>query len=327
MTAPVPLSPAARPVPAGRAGVGGAPRRTWRSALVRLAGVAGLLGAVIPATAAGVAATDDEGREIRLSAPARRIVSLGPHATEMLFAIGAGDRVVGAVEFSDFPPAALKVPRVGSAAAADVERIRGLAPDLVVAWASGNPARQTDALRRLGLPVFVSEPRTLPGIASAMQRLGELAGTAPAARAAADHLLERVRALEARYAGRAPVRMFYQVWDHPLMTVNGRHAIAHAMRTCGAVNVFETLPALVPTVDEESVVAANPELIAATDLSGQRLPWLEAWKRWPGMTAVARGNLVLLPPDLLVRMGPRMVEGSERLCEAVDAARRRRPAP
>jgi iron complex transport system substrate-binding protein len=266
---------------------------------------------------------DDEGRAVTLAQPAKRIVSLAPHATEILFAIGAGEQIVGAISFSDYPDAAKKIPRVGDHSGIDIERIRMLTPDLVVAWRSGNAQKQIEKLRELAIPVFVTEPDAIADVASAMENLGALTAREALAKEVARSFREHFEHLRMTYATRAPVRIFYQVWDRPLMTINGRHVISDVMRFCGAVNVFANLPARVPTVNVEAVLAANPEMII-TSGSPSAQPSLESWRKWPNMLAVKQQNLVLLAPDLLNRMGPRIVLGTEKLCEAVDAARKKR---
>jgi len=180
---------------------------------------------LMPMAQANVSVTDDTGREVRLAQPAQRIVSLAPHITELLFSAGAGGRIVGVVEYSDYPPAAKKLPRVGAYNAVDMERILALRPDLVIAWASGNPPALIEQLRSLGLTVFLSEPRSLEDVASNLERFGQLAGTQTTAQAAADEFRRRLQALRVRYSDRKPVSVFYQIWHRPLMTVNGEHLI------------------------------------------------------------------------------------------------------
>ena len=200
---------------------------------------------------AGVTVQDDRGNTVSLARPAERIVSLAPHATELLFAAGAGSRMVGAVDWSDFPPAAREVPRVGSYVQPDLERIVALKPDLVVAWYSGNEPRLVERLRALGYPVYVSEMRALEEVPAGIERLGRLAGTdAAASRAAADFRARRDR-LQKSYAAGVPVRVFYQIWDKPLMTINNEHLITRVMELCGGRNVFGDLPTLTPHLDVE----------------------------------------------------------------------------
>jgi iron complex transport system substrate-binding protein len=274
---------------------------------------------------AALSVIDDSGRIVRLPRAARRIVSLAPHATELLFAAGAGKSLVGVTDYSDFPPAAAALPSMGSATAFDVERIAALRPDLVVAWGSGNPASRLDALRALGIAVFESEPREFDAIATSLERLGKLAGTRDIADAAATRFRQRLAALETNYRQRAPVGVFYQVWSAPLMTLNDRHLVSKTIALCGGVNVFGRLAPLAPTVSLESVLRENPEVIlrggGGTD---GHVDSLDAWRRFPGLTAVSRNNLFAIDADTLVRSGPRMADGVLAVCEKLELARRRR---
>lgn len=278
------------------------------------------------AARAEVSVQDDSGATVRLPRPAARVVSLAPHITELVYAAGAGARLVGAVEFSNYPPAARNVPLVGSFATLDLERIAALEPDLVIAWQSGNSAGQLARLRSVGLPVYVSEPHDMDDVATSLERIGILAGTAPAARAAAAAFRARKAELAARYAGRPTVRVFYEIWPQPLMTVNGKHLISDAIRLCGGENVFAGLATLAPTIGVEAVLAADPEAIVASGMADERPEWLDRWRRWPALQAAARGNLFFVPPDLLQRHTPRVLEGTARLCEQLELARGRRPA-
>lgn len=273
---------------------------------------------------AELSVSDDSGATVSLKQPARRIVSLAPHVTEILFAAGAGEYLLGAVEYSDYPQAALKIPRVGGYSSFDIERIVALRPDLVVAWQSGNPVAQVEKLRDLGLTVYLSEPRRIEDVATNIERLGELAGTSASARRSAQAFRAKQEQLQRRYRGRSPVTMFYQIWDKPMMTVNGAHIVSDVIRLCGGRNVFASLPVLAPTVDIEAVLAADPEAIVAGGMNQEQPLWLRDWRRWPQMRAVRRNNLFFIPPDLLQRHTPRILEGAERLCRALDAARERR---
>jgi iron complex transport system substrate-binding protein len=242
-----------------------------------------------------IVVTDASGTGIRLAAPARRIVSLSPHITELLFAAGAGDRVVGTAEYSDYPPAAKVLPRVGGHSL-DLEAVVALKPDLVLGWQSGNPAAAVARLRALGLTVHLSEPDRIEDVAGELERIGLLAGTGPAADAAAKVFRERYAALAARYSRRPTVSVFYQIWKQPLMTVNGKQVISDAIRLCGGRNVFAQLPVLAPTVTVEAVIAVNPEVIVASGMGDARPEWLDDWRRWTTLEAVVRNNLYFVPP-------------------------------
>ena len=283
--------------------------------------------ALLPHARGEIVVRDDVGATVRLRAPATRIVALAPHIVETLYAAGAGGHLVGAVDYSDHPPAARRLARVGGYSRVDLEAVVALRPDLVIAWESGNDMGQVDKLRALGLAVYVSQPNALPEIADQIERLGELAGTQATARAAAAAFRQRLAALRTTHAGKPVVRVFYQIWKAPLTTVGGPQIISDAISLCGGENVFGHLRRMSPTVSVEAVLAANPEAIVATGMGDARPDWLHDWDRWTGMTAVRRGNLFHINPDLMQRHTPRILDGTEKLCAALDVARSRRPQP
>lgn len=282
---------------------------------------------------AAVSVEDDEGSKVTLDKPAQRVVSLAPHVTELLFAAGGGRKVVGVVDYSDYPPEAKALPRVGSHRQIDLERLIALKPDLLVVWLHGGAARQLEPLRRLGIPVYVSEPHRIAGIGPTLRRLGQLLGTEAEAGRSADAFDRRLAAIEASYANRPPVKVFYQVWDRPLYTLNGSHTASDAIRICGGRNIFAALPVTAPTVTVEAVLKENPEVIVSGNRTseqnqqnqqGQDSAGLEAWKQYPSLLAARRGNLVTIDADQLVRPGPRILDGTAALCERLDEARGRR---
>jgi iron complex transport system substrate-binding protein len=279
-----------------------------------------ILASCTTATGAGVEVVDAAGTTVALRAPARRIVSLAPNATELLFAAGAGDRVVGVLSASDWPPEAAHLPRVGDVRALDLERIVALKPDLVVAWPYASPA-QVERLRSVGIPVYLSDPRTPDAIADDIERLGVLSGRVETATLAAAVFRARLAALRERERAARRVRVFYEIWNQPLYTIGGGHIITAAIDLCGGENVFaqEVLPA--PQVSVEAVLAARPEAIVAGADGAVRPAWLDAWSAWPDLPAVTRNNLFVVDANLLHRAGPRFVDGAEQLCAALDRTR------
>lgn len=257
------------------------------------------------------------------AASAPRIVSLAPHITELLFAAGAGGRLVGVSAYSDYPPAAKQLPRIGDAFRLDYERILALHPDVAVAWASGTPQPVIDRLRALGVPVTVLGIRTLEDIPAAIERLGRLAGTGKAADAAAARFRQRLAAMRADYAGRPPVSVFIELDQQPLFTVTGRHMISEVVSICGGRNVFASLPGLAPPVDLEAVVAADPEAILYT---GPDPDPARFWRGRNEIRAVRDRDVLKVPGDLVSRATPRVLLGVKRVCEALDAVRQRRSA-
>lgn len=288
------------------------------------AALLGLLVATATRASAEIRVHDDVGHAVALAAPAQRIVSLAPHVTELLFSVGAGRRIVATVDFSDFPPAARAIPRVGGSSGIDLERIVALRPDLIVGWASGNPKSTIERLRRLGFPVYLTQPNRLADIAHNLKQLGRLTGARVAAVSAADRFLARYHALAGRYARRTTVRVFYQVLDPMLVTVNGEHLIDQVLRVCGGKNVFADLPVLAPTVSEEAVWKADPEAIVAGGTEDGWRRWQARWRSRPELTAVRREALYFIPADLLHRHTVRVLDGAEQLCAALEDARRKR---
>jgi len=265
---------------------------------------------------------DDLGGTIALDVPARRIVSLAPNLTELLFSAGAGSWIVGTVEYSDYPPPARSIPRIGRSGSINLERIAALKPDLVVAWASGNSPKAIAGLREFGFPVYVVQPRHLKDIVRTLEHLGELAGTEKIAQAQAEGFSRRFHALAARFADRAPVRVFYQILDPQLITVNGQHLISEILRICGGVNVFDTLPVLAPVVNEEAVLKADPDAIIAAGVDADWNAWLAHWQTRPALTAVRNHALYRISADLIHRDTLRVLDGAAQVCEAIEDARR-----
>ncbi|WP_296931794.1 cobalamin-binding protein [uncultured Marinobacter sp.] len=290
-------------------------RYLWLAALCVLSLLAPSL-----AQAEGPCARDALNQTVCLPEPAHRVVSLSPGATELLFSAGAGDKVVAVSAWSDYPAEAADLPQVGDSNRLDLEAIVALAPDLVVAWVDGNSRSQLERLSDLGISVFWLAPRTFDDIAEAVSDLALLTGSPDLGNERAEAFRAEMTELKARYADARPVRVFYQIWDQPLMTVNREELISKAITLCGGVNVFGGLPRLVPRISREAVLEANPEAIITAGSSDDR-QWLEAWREFPGLAAVAAGNLFLEPPDLLARPTLRMADGARHLCQTLEQAR------
>jgi iron complex transport system substrate-binding protein len=287
---------------------------------IALAALALLLLAA-PAAAAPVRATDDTGALVELARPAQRIVSLAPHATELLFAAGAGAHVIAVLKGSDAPAEARRLPIIGDVNGLDLERIIAQAPDLAVTWPYTTPG-QVALLRARGIAIFTTDARSVDDIARDLAALGTLAGTASQANAAAAGMRTKAAALARAAQGKPPLRVFYQVSGTPIFTISGGHLIERALADCGGVNVFAGSPIPAPQVDVEAVLAQRPDVIFAATAGAVRPDWLDGWKAWPQLPAVRKGNLFVVDADRLHRAGPRFVEGMEQLCGALAAARR-----
>jgi len=256
----------------------------------------------------------------------QRVITLAPHLTELVYAAGGGDRLVGTIDTSDHPAAARRVPRIGDVARLDPERLLAARPDLVIAWGDGTPKEQLAVLRRLRLPVLEMQQHRLADVPDSVERLGRLFGTEAVARAEATRLRAELDRLRARYAGRPRVRVFYQVWSAPLYTLGGSHVVTEMLGVCGADNVFAAERTSGFAVDEESVYARDPDVLVMAGSAVEVRDWRARWAARPRLRALETGAVVVADPDLVNRMGPRLVAGTAQLCEGLDRVRANRAA-
>jgi iron complex transport system substrate-binding protein len=270
---------------------------------------------------AAITVQDDLGRTITLPRVPLRVISFAPGATEMLFAAGAGDRVIATVEYSDDPPAARRVPRIGDAAAIDMERLIALHADIVVVWPKGGNPAQIAQVERMGLPVYREQVDAFSEFAASLRRLGELAGTRAIADRAARALEAQLAALTKRYGGGAPVTVLLEIWDRPIYTVGGLHLMSDALRLCGARNIFSDLNDAAPVVDVEAVIARNPDMIIAAAPPGAAAAWLDEWQHFSTLQAVRSGRLIPFEDQRLSGLGPSALVATATLCQLIDAKR------
>ena len=270
---------------------------------------------------ADVTVLDDTGQSITLKQPARRIVSLAPHVTELLFAAGAGEFVIGVDSYSDYPELAKKIKNVGSQTGFDLETIVSLKPDLIVVWGSGNSSQTIQKLKSFGLTVFITEPGSIEDVATMIQKLGVLTGHDEIATESATKVRTELHRLKQKYLNSPKVRVFYQIWHQPLMTINDKHIISDVIRLCGGINVFSGLSILAPKINLEAVLAENPQVIIASGMAEVRPEWIEDWRKWSQLDAVKKDNLYFVPPDYIQRHTPRVLIGAKMLCEHLDAVR------
>jgi iron complex transport system substrate-binding protein len=251
--------------------------------------------------------------------PARRIVSLAPHLTELAFSAGAGDRIVATVEYSDHPAAARKIPRIGDAFRVDLERLLALHPDAVLVWESGTPLQTIERIRSIKLPVITYETHRLGDVATVVRAIGKLAGTSAVADAAAQRFESEIAALRTQYRGRSTISVFLQINDRPLYTVNGQHIMSEIVELCGGRNVFADLNELAPAIGIEAVIAANPQIIISTD---DTVPdAADMWRKWRHITAVSANNVYTLRSDDIARATTRLTVGAQEICRSLDTAR------
>lgn len=268
---------------------------------------------------------DDNGDKLKLADVAQRIISLSPNTTEILFHIGAGEKIVGADEYSNYPKQANDILRVNNHAAANYELILSLKPDVVIAWQSGNGEKIISRIRELGIPVFVVETGNLQDIPYLYRRLGQLSGYEKQSNIQAEKFSSGLNQLRKTYSSREEIRLFYQIWNEPLMTLNGDHMVTDIIELCGGVNIFSDAAALVPYVNIESVLAADPQVIITGGKSKSDLLDSGFWDKWPSLSAVKNQHLYAIPSDLLQRHSDRMLEGTGLMCEYIDLVRSTKP--
>ncbi|MFT7558288.1 MAG: iron complex transport system substrate-binding protein [Flavobacteriales bacterium] len=273
------------------------------------------------ATAEPITVVDFKGREVSLNAPAERIVTLAPHIVENVFAIGQGHRIVGTVEYSDYPEAAKKIPRIGGYVSAGVESIIAQNPDLVIAWGTGNKNSTINKLIDLGYTVYIDEPHTIDDIAKSFRDIARLTGHAELGEREAKHLREKHAYLREKYATQKTLSVFYEVWNEPLQSINGKHLISDVIRLCGGKNIYGNAPSLAPLIGLESILERNPDVIIASGMGEERPEWLDEWKKYPELKAVKNSHLFYIPPDLLQRHTGRILDGAELMCSQLSRVR------
>jgi iron complex transport system substrate-binding protein len=276
-----------------------------------------------PATGGGEIIADPDSlsrlRERESQAPARRIVSLTPGLTELIYAVGAEASLLATVEYSDYPAAAKNIPRIGDAFHVDMERLLALQPDLVLVWTTGTPVTTVEQIKALGLRVESIEVQHLSEVSASLLRVGALTGTQARAQQAAQEFEQGVAALRAKYVGSTTLRTFVEVNQQPLYTVNGRHVISEVLGLCGGENVFADLNQLAPAIGVEAVLKTNPDVILSTEGTDAQIR--QDWRAWPQLEAVKQAHIYAVSPDTTTRATPRLLQGARDICEALQRAR------
>lgn len=252
---------------------------------------------------------------------AQRIVALAPHIVEMLFDIGAGNKIVGAVAYSDYPKAALDIPRVGSYHGMQIEKLLALNPDLVIVWKSGNSQSDIDKMKRLGLNIAVSNPVNIADVATELRYYGELTGNQEQAEKVALAYEKRLKRLRVENKNKQAIPVFYQLWPEPMMTINGTTWINQLIEVCQGANVFKNNPTPYPKISTENVIVAQPHLIILPDEDSKNPMPIIDWFKWPEIPAVKNNKFITVDADLLHRFSTRMLSGIEDMCEKIDQHR------
>lgn len=298
----------------------------WAKVWARTACLCFLAGFVSAAHAEPILLQQSFGGTLQLEQPARRVITLSPHLTELVFDAGAGETIVATVEYSNWPPQAEDIPRVGDAFRIDAERVQLLKPDLVIGWETGNPGSALAGLADLGLKVWSLEIRTPGEIAETLEAVGRALGTAETAEVAASKVRRQLEQLSTNYANRPAVRYFYQISAQPLYTVNGEHLISQGLALCGGENVFAALSGLAPQIGQEAVLLADPDALLAPDIPGADDPFAQ-WRSWARMKAVRQQKFLKLPADAISRATPRFLDAVKLACSRLDEIRANGDSP
>lgn len=250
-----------------------------------------------------------------------RIVALAPHIVEMLFDIGAGQQIVGTVEYADYPAEALAIPRIGSYHGMQIEKLLALNPDLVIVWKSGNSQSDIDKMKRLGLNVVFSNPKDINDVATELRYFGELTYRQQQAEKVALAYEQRLQKLRTTHLEKPAIAVFYQLWSEPMMTINGTTWINQLIEVCQGVNVFADNATPYPKISIENVIVAQPHLMILPDENADKPQPVIDWHKWPEIPAVKNNKFIHVDADLLHRFSTRMLSGIEDMCEKIDQHR------
>ena len=250
-----------------------------------------------------------------------RVIALSPHAVELIFELGAGDRIVATTDFADYPEAAKAIPRVGGYHGIQIEQVMSLKPDLIVAWEGGNPDTDLARMESLGLPVYRGKTESLGDIATELEHLGNSLGLKEEGVRAAQEFRARWADVQQRNARKPPIRFFYQLWSDPLRAMAAGSWINEMLTSCGGVNIFDDTAVDYPQVSTETILLKAPQAIIVPSHHGRVVEINAQWKRWPEIPAVANGHIFFINGDLLHRFSVRVIQGMDEICRAFDQVR------
>ncbi|MGJ8692279.1 MAG: cobalamin-binding protein [Thalassotalea sp.] len=251
----------------------------------------------------------------------QRIVALAPHIVEMLFDIGAGQQIVGTVEYADHPEAAKAIPRIGGYYGLQIEKVLTLQPDIVFAWKNGNKKVNLEQLARLGIKIIYSDPKDIGDVATELRYFGQLLGKSAQAEIAADLFEKKLANIRQQYLNQPSVKVFYQLWPQPMMTINKNTWIHQLLSVCQADNVFADNSTDYPQISIENVMVAQPEIIIIPEEKSKKVQPKIEWHKWPEIPAVKANAFIHANADLLHRFSTRMLTGLEILCSDIENTR------
>ena len=250
-----------------------------------------------------------------------RIVALAPHIVENLYAIGAGDLIVGTLDYADYPQEATKIERIGGYNGISIEKLLMLKPDMVIAWKSGNQAEDLAKIKRLGIELYLSDPRFIEGVASEILKLGQITGHIEQSKKVAETFTAKLNAIKVTQKDKTTLTGFYQLWPEPMMTVSKNTWINQLIETCQVTNVFANSDTDYPQISIENVIVTKPQVIIIPDEKSKRVMPTVNWQQWPEIPAVKYEQFISVNADLLHRFTPRMLDGLAQMCDKVDISR------
>ncbi|TMP71062.1 cobalamin-binding protein [Pseudoalteromonas sp. S1609] len=251
-----------------------------------------------------------------------RIVALAPHIVENLYAIGAGDLIVGTLDYADYPQEATKIERIGGYNGISIEKLLMLKPDMVIAWKSGNQAEDLAQIKRLGIELHLSNPRSIEGVAKEILKLGQLTGRIEQSKKVAEAFTAKLNAIKAAQQNKTTLTGFYQLWPEPMMTVSKNTWINQLIETCQVTNVFADSDTDYPQISIENVIVTKPQVIIIPDEKSKRVIPTVNWQQWPEIPAVKYEQFISVNADLLHRFSPRMLDGLAQMCDKVEVSRK-----
>ncbi len=265
---------------------------------------------------------NNNGTNLAINKPVNTIITLSPHATELVYSAGAGEKIIATVDYSDFPEQAKRIPRIGNAYSINIEKIISLRPDIIIAWSEGNNLKEISKLQDLGIKFYFSKVKNFKSISEDIKNIGRIAGTKKVSENTAEEFNRKIKSLRITYSNKKKVSVFYQLWHNPLMTINKTHFIHHSIILCGGINIFANSPVQVPLVNVESVINAKPDILIAAykDLPGKTNTVFN-WTNNIPLTLSPDSDFFTLDPDLLHRPTIRLAKGTAYLCEILDKHR------
>jgi iron complex transport system substrate-binding protein len=261
----------------------------------------------------------------------QRIITLAPHLSELVDAAGGAERLVSVSAFSNLPESVKQLPITSDARSIDLEKMKSLRPDLIIYWLGGTSESQIQSIKKTfnkDVQFISVQPKKLSDIATDIETIGKALGTESVAKKNADALRLKIAELSTKQRNtkqknisERKVRVFYQVWAQPLMTLNQDHIIGDIIQRCGGEQLFANEKVLVPTVSREAVIKANPEIIfTAVDSAKIKTDW-SMWSSFPQLAATQNKAFIDLDGDIISRPSPRIMQGAQKICAEINKIR------